>query len=803
MHPYCITYNRIAAKVKNLKLPYADWELFEVNKTIWNVRWMVIVAILTPGLQVSAAQPKASAPAKNTTPAKKPPAPIPTAHAATPNQIDQAIEKATAFLYAHLSNGSWEGAPTADRNSGGVTAMAIHALLAADENSTDPRLKPAVEKMLKWPMRCPYVLCQRDQVLEMLPRTKENKALAWTDGNLLTTSLRTKGAANGLYYYLPGDTADYDHSVSQYGVLAMWACGQSGFEVPNGYWESVEHGWQHHQDVNGGWSYKVNGPGKQAEITASMTAAGVATLFITQDYVHSDEGLSPKGNIDNPAIDRGMKWLTSNFPIVFTGACSQLKEAQYYTLYGIERIGVAGGYKYFGTHDWYKEGANWLLAHQHGDGSWIGLDGPIPSTCFALFFLTRGREPVAFNKIQYDNLDGGKPDEGHWNERPRDIAKITRWIEKSTERNLNWHIVTLNNTPADALLDAPILYLAGDKSLDLAPADESKLKRYIENGGLILGNPDGGSELFLKSFQMLAAKLFPMYEMRPLPTDHPIYMHQQFRGEDIKSKDKLLGLSNGVRELMIIPTMDWGGSWQGDRFASQDAFRLAGNIYLYAAGRTSFRYGGPGMVYPNKTINPTTTVKLARLNYAGNADPEPAGWQRLAAILHNTNGIDLEMQTVKLGEGQLGGFKLAHLTGTARFTFNEQQRQEIQKFIEGGGTLLIDAAGGSTAFADAAEKELLAIFPKEATQVTLPIADTDPLYQGNIDIRYRRYLHDGEKRPKGPDLRVIKIGSRWAVLFSRQDISNGLVGRDVDGVVGYAPETATALVTAIVKQIDK
>ncbi len=846
------------------------------------LRLVLLVSItmnLAPGLQVFAAKP--------IQPPPEPPFPIlppePIALTATPQQIDKAIEKAKAYLYAHQANGNWEIAPEfhvtpADNGLnrleggdwGGLTAMATHALLAADESPSDPRLKPALDLLIHRTMRmCPYALCQRDQILEMLPRTKVVKDVAFKDGDYLASCRRTKGAANGLYYYFGGNDDKYDHSVSQYGVLAMWACQQTNFEVPNDYWESTERAWQRHQDPSGGWSYLANGGP-----TPAMTAAGVATLFITQDYVHSGEGLFPKGNINNPAIERGMAWLINNFPSVFTPGSSQLTGAETYTLYGIERIGVAGGYKYFGTHDWYKEGATWLLQTQNGDGSWgekrflnnYNLNN-IPVTCFALFFLTRGREPVAFNKIQYDRIVSGKREVGHWNERPRDIAKITRWIEKQTERDLNWHILNLKNTPVDELQDAPVLYISGDQDFDLAPEDEAKLRQYVENGGLILGNPDGGFDAFVKSFQKLASKLFPMYEMRVLPPEHPIYMHEQFRGDEIHAKDKLLGLSNGVRELMVMPVNDWGKFWQGDKYSQRDAFNLGDNVYVYATGRTPYRYGGPGVVHPNPALAATTTIKMARLDYAGNADPEPAGWRRIAAILHNNDKIDLQVQIVKLGAGILatvpagaqdaqpsaadlrkaamkritpdeleanGGdpikfqalvnskikeiqanapaatpvenaltYKLAHLTGTANVSLTPSQRQELKAYIDSGGTLLIDAAGGSTAFADAMEKELLTIFPKEAPQITQDIADTDPHYLGDIEIRYRRYLREGDKRPSGPDLRGLKIGGRWAVLFSRQDISNGLVGRDTDGVVGYSSDCATALVTTIVKQLGK
>ncbi len=814
---------------------------------------------------------------------------VPPSRAATPEQIDRAIDKARDYLYSIQKDGHWEIVPefhptpakpgnnnlVTESDWGGLTAMATHALLAAGEDSTNPKLKPAIDLLLKWQLRvCPYALCQRDQVLQLLPSSPTIKKVAQKDGMYLANSMRSVGEAKGLYYYYAAADATYDHSVSQYGVLAMWACGEAGFEVPAGYWDVTERAWQHHQDASGGWSYVYKGGGGLGTPCVTMTAAGVATLFITQDYVHSMEGLECKGNITNPSIDKGMKWLSDNFPSVFTAPSGVGDGLQSYALYGIERIGVAGGYKYFGTHDWYKEGADWLIKTQNPDGSWNGggwNTNYIPATCFDLYFLTRGREPVAFNKAQYNLLERGKSAEARWNQRPRDIAKIVRWIEKKSERDLNWHVVSLKDTPVDDLQDAPILYLSGDRKLDLVPEDEAKLKLFVEDGGLILGNPDGNSKAFMDSFRALGVKLFPAGEMRTLPAEHPIYTHQELsRAGDIHHKDALLGLSNGVRELMVIPTNDWGRAWQANMFSNQDAFGLAGNIYTYAVGRTSFRHGGPGVPHPDPALKATTTVKLARLDYAGNADPEPGGWRRVAALLHNNEKIDLDIQSIKLGDGQLtqgpvstapaatqptdaeirqtamkrltpdqiqatGGdpvkfqalvtakvqevqvevaaakalipappahFKLAHITGTAIVTLSAAQRQELKAFIDAGGVLLIDAAGGTAAFSTAMEKELLAIFPQEATQLSAPIPDTDPFYQSGftLPMEYRRYTKALKLRLNGPQLRGMKHNGHWAIILSHEDISNGLVGRDTDGIIGYTPESATALMVALIQK---
>ena len=51
---------------------------------------------------------------------------------------------------------------------------------------------------------------------------------------------------------------------------------------------------------------------------------------------------------------------------------------------------------------------------------------------------------------------------------------------------------------------------------------------------------------------------------------------------------------------------------------------------------------------------------------------------------------------------------------------------------------------------------------------------------------------------KMPQLRGILIGGRLDVIFSREDLSAGLVGEPVDGVMGSTPASATELMSDIV-----
>src|SRR4029079_18790677 len=88
----------------------------------------------------------------------------------------------------------------------------------------------------------------------------------------------------------------------------------------------------------------------------------------------------------------------------------------------------------------------------------------------------------------------------------------------------------------------------------------------------------------------------------------------------------------------------------------------------------------------------TRTLKIARLQHDFNSNPEPGGWQRLSNLLHNTDHLDLQIDTIKLGDGKLTdkACPLAHLTAAGRMTLTDQERADLKSYLQSGGTLLID-----------------------------------------------------------------------------------------------------------------
>lgn len=737
----------------------------------------------------------------------------PAVRAATPEQVDEAITKAKAFLYHQQKNGTWEtspapvppleGASTTGGQWGGLTSIATYALLAAGDRPADhPQLTSAIDFLMKAKMNGVYAVGLQAQVWDFLPSTSAIRAVVARDGDLFLNGMGKKGKDLGFYSYT-FDSKNYHHSPSQYGVLGMWACSQAGLEVPTKYWSIIDSAWHRTQQPDGGWSYRLE-PTKTQPVKASMTAAGVATLFITQDYLDQ----AGAGTTSDIAIDKGLEWMAQHF--------NEVKDL--YTWYGVERIGTASGYKYFGTIDWFKAGADQLVKSQQKNGSWNNY-GLIPGTSFALLFLSRGRAPVVLNKLQYD-VDG-KP--GNWNARRRDGANLVRWLAKQMERDLNWQIVNLK-VPVEELHDAPILYLSGNRPLKFSPEDQAKLKTFIEQGGIILGNADQNSSEFANSFRKLGTQMFPTYEFHQLPIKSVIYTGEQYPRTKWSDKPNVLTLSNGVREMMILfPTGDLAKAWQlRNAMVKPEAFQLMSDIFLYAVDKENLHYKGQNYIeLPNPNITAKQHIRVARLKYAGNWDPEPGGWQRMNAVLHNKRGVDLDVQTVSLGDGALTkspaikavaagpsaaaastGFNIAHLTGTVKFDLTPAQIAELKKFVEGGGTLVVDAAGGSGEFTASAEEMLRSAFGSAAKQLDEPLPQDNVIYHlpgaalGTVTYRsFARQSLSGNFRT--PRLRGIVIDGRTAVIYSPIDLSAGLVGQPVDGIVGYSPESATELMSDV------
>ena len=716
-------------------------------------------------------------------------APITQGAEITDRDVLAAVRKGVDYLLSEAKDGHWQNQSLQEkREFMGQTALGLYALLQAGHALDDPRLKPNSPQLAPF---IKYVTDTKPQytydaslkavALSTLPlrlRGPEQKAALEECRDYLSkiVNLRQEGGYPYRLEQVRGEPAYWDHSNSQYAVLGMWAVSDIGLDVPARYWTLVDKHWRSQQNPDGGWGYA-----KAGASTRSMTAAGLATLYITMDHVVPEAG---GGAIRNdPALENAARFLANN--LIF--------DNDLYYLHCLERVGLATGLRYFDKTDWYRTASANVLKWQQDNGSWyssfVAGDDRVVSTAYALLFLTRGRSPVIVNKLQYET--NGK-DVAAWNARPRDDTNLTRYLSNQFEAPLNWQIIN-TRTPVEEWIEAPILLISGHGNWQPTSDELAKLRSFIESGGIIFSTTDDGGEGFTSAVRKYAKQLVDgKYEMRPLPKDHPILT----LNGPLSQAPLVLGLSNGVRELWLHSPSDMGGIWHRKDISKASTWQFSANLCLYATGKVVPRSQLQGLAVPTATVPLSRTAKLVRLRYKGNWDPEPGAWPRLAKLAAEYD-TQLQINVVEASKLALANGKLAHLTGTEAITLDEMETGKLHIYLKSGGTLLLESAGGNASSVASIKTLALNLYPQAQWE---PIPLSDPLFgdgtPGAVKITklsYRRYPNIRPDAAEKSGLLGIRQDDRWIVLFSADDITCGLLGSETWGIQGYSPESAQSL----------
>ncbi len=234
-----------------------------------------------------------------------------------------------------------------------------------------------------------------------------------------------------VWRYPGGLEGNQDLSNTQYALLALQAAARCGIEAPASVYKRALMYLLEHQSETGpdvvrwipnpafepggddrygpflggprdkarGWAYL---PDQKNMESGSMTTAGLAGLAICRDRLRALKAIDKEveSRIERSMLD-GIAWLSKNFTVTVNPGASP--GWHYYYLYGLERAGAMTGLDLFGQHDWYREGAQFLVKAQMADGGWPDVvEQPnarfqirMTQTCFALLFLRRATVPPA------------------------------------------------------------------------------------------------------------------------------------------------------------------------------------------------------------------------------------------------------------------------------------------------------------------------------------------------------------------------------------------------------------------------
>ena len=746
-------------------------------------------------------------------PAAAPPQPV------TDEQVLRAIEKAKGWLINQGQNGTWPqeegGYP------GGRSNMALYALAYVGEHPNRPVISAAMEASITRSTEKTYVRALRTMALAILqtklkgPKRDVIHAALEVDAQWL---IKAQGGHGGWNYDpLHGSEGRFDLSNAQLAILALWQAELGGVEVPDSVWQKARELYYKLQQKNGSWNYgepnsKDLGDGVPGY--GSMTAAGLASIYLIADMLDLNSGCpcraggkssSEHGDL-NRRVELALKWLSDNFkPDQNPG---RGKWQQFYWLYAAERVGIAAGYKYFGNHDWYREGAELLVKSQGDDGSWGGENGSIAQTCFAMLFLYKGRAPILYEKLEIPQAADGKPCE--WNSHRRDLANLTAYIAKTLEQEFQWQIVHLQ-VPVQELHDAPILFITPENVPNFTAEDKKKLREFTDTGGTILVEASCGNPQVRKWFMDFAKEVWPEWAVKPLGPDHGSFLDPN----PLKQRPEILGIDDGVRTSVFYAMDDISCPWQTKAIVKREyLFEWGINLFTYATDKTPLRTKLAAQEPPKTEPRYTSPVKggskssirVVRMKYEGSGwltNRNYKAFDKLTAELAKRAGITLKVEENGVEATDLAGADAAYLTGSKDFSLTEAQRAGLKQYLAGGGFLWAEATDGSLEFDRALRK-----LATDAGWELKPIEKNHPLMTGTFEtalgynlttgIKFRRVLTMPRLGRAYADFIGIWQDGKLVGVFSPLDVIFSSTPYDSYACKGYQSEDALAVAINIV-----
>jgi hypothetical protein len=741
----------------------------------------------------------------------------------SPEAVRNSIERAVAYLKRQQNNnGTWPDQPA---YSGGITALCTLALLNAGVPPDDEKLAKSLKYLRGLGPTQTYVVALQTMVLCAAEPRKDllliQRNVKWLEETQVTTGDR-KGA--WAYPAGPAGGGGGDPSNSQFAVMALYEAERVGVKVKEKTWRLALAYWQDLQNPDGSWSY-----GKGVAGTGSMTCAGITSLIIASGQLGTGDAEVTGGQVrccgdqkTDTRMEDGLHWLERNFSVHTnpTGVGLRATHTSWllYYLYGVERTGRMSARRFIGQHDWYREGADMLVRNQDNlSGFWKGVStqeaNPHIGTAFALLFLAKGRRPVLVAKLKHGPFDD-------WNHHRNDLANLTTYVEKKWERDLTWQVIDPAAATVEDLLQAPVLFFNGRQAPQFTDEQKKRLRDYVDRGGFIFAEACCGGGEFEDGFRKLMHEVFPEqeYKLRLLPKEHPIWHAEE--PVDPQYVRPLWGIDIGCRTSVVFCPDDLSCYWELARASRRQPLpekvaaevaavcSIGVNVLAYATNR-ELKYKFESFTTAADAAAEDTfdrgKLYAARLLHPGGCNAAPGALANLLRVAGEKLKlrVDTQPRELSMTDPKLFGYHIVFMHGRHSFRLTPAERKALRTYLERGGMLLADAICSSREFTEAFAAEMAAIFPDQKLQRIPPNHGLfTPQFGGDdLSVVSRREPQRGggdgplesQVRRGEPYLEGIKLGDRYAVIFSPYDLSCALENHESLECEGYTRADAARI----------
>lgn len=718
----------------------------------------------------------------------------------TGRQVRAAILRAMESIKrAQQPDGRWPDYA----QEGGVTALAAYALLQAGVAPDEKSVASALEHVRRTTDESTYVVSLKILALAAADPVRYKAEIqaaadwlvalqhatgAWGYGRpppSALTDLKVGGALEAARTEVELRRAYErpDASNTQFAILALSEADRAGARVPGGVWQKADRHLRAAQLPGGGWGYVHHDP-DPAEAYGSITAAVVASLELCHQRLAKSG--SAEGSAERrAAVERGIEWLGENYSLRENP--NRELAWYYFWLWALERAGVTTGRRTFGGHDWFHEGTALLLRGQRPDGRWTDR---VYHDALCLLFLAKGFKPLIVQRLEW---------QGAWRRDPRDLDHLVRFLGKRLGGDdVDWQTVA-SDAPLTDYLAAPILHVTGRGPLRMLAASVGRIKEYVEQGGLILLDAEGGDATFTESVRRVMAEQLPDAKFEPLAADHPIA-----RAVHHLTPKDLEVMTIGCRAAVVLAPKGLGDLWAAaNPDQADDALRLGENLAVYAAGGEALPDRlAPATVLELPAEAPTATApraasRIGQIQHDGDWRPRPFALPSVLKEAADRFGVAINSRPVpvRLTDPNRGAFDILYLTGHNTFRLSDEERAALRHFLEEGGFLWVHACCGRTAFDKAVRDLVTEMYPGEELKELPP---DHPVFTGKVGTRIETVGYSDAVKAESPDLaRPVLLGlernGHLVVVYSPYGLADGMDGLTTFGARTVLPEGARPL----------
>ena len=746
----------------------------------------------------------------------------------TAESVLQSIGRSQRFLLGlQAANGKWSSR-VRRQNDVGVTSLVLLALLNSGMTIEDEPIKRAIE-FLRGPDAEPtetYEISLKISALATAKDGRRDRGRIQTLADQLQKGQISVGPNSGLWgYSSKGPGGGGDRSNGQFAILGLRDAAHAGALVDRRVWQRTRAHWLRAQNGDGGWSY--NREGGALGSSGSMTVAGIATLQITSGMLRDEKDLLPNGQprccepvTEDQQLDRALAWMGRHFSV---GSNPGGRSWLFYYLYGMERAGRLSGRRFFGNHDWYREGAHYLINGQNQrNGSWssAGIESDeVIATSFGLLFLSKGLSPVLVNKLQFGkNAD--------WNQHRDDARNLVEHITGLPKwpKLMTWQVVDINRLKGPegvrSLLQGSVQMMSGRDVPQLDVQQIGILRKYLDQGGFLFAvNCCQGAGFHDGMFQ-LVKKLYPGGEARlkPLSPNHPVY-RSEYLFTDPESV-KLYGVDFGCRTVIIFTPEDLSCLW--NKWMKQDppdrpvglktmiirAMKIGVNVIAYATGREPPNKLDQQKLAEQGGVEDRVArglLKVPKLRHAGGYNDAPLAIRNLLLAVNRSFPRTASTRTLELPatDPALFRYPVVFMHGRNRFDFSAGETKQLRTYLKNGGLLFADAICGAKPFDKSFRRMVGQLYP-DAKLERIPADHEMFRLELGYDIRKvkRRVVPAGgagnkalatEIREGEPMLEGLRVDGRYVVIYSRHDLSCALQRQSSVACTGYVTRDAVRI----------